>query len=788
MLFKAKSLVFRSICVFLAFAVFYSGFASDILSVKKVYAAEFLMPKPGTLVSLSGSFSAPLIRGIKFDPANPFKLEFIVDKGDAKELKQEETARLVRYFLTALTVPENRLWVNLSPYESDRVIDQALEPTELGETLLKQDYFLKQLSSSLTHPDTEIGKKYWNALNGQAQGTALTDELNKIWISTDKVSIYDGSDTVMITDAVLKVETEADYKNINTKTQNQTSTDVVRDVLIPEITKDVNVGKNFAELRQLFYSAILAQWFKKKFANSLYSFYYNSEKIVGVDVADVNNKKNVFNRYVEAFEKGSYDYIKKERDPVTDRLVKRHYFSGGADAYMDPTSVNTESISSALTQLGANSQFSIVPVETILDDGTKQKSVSSAVLGTKKRRDINNRDLFRDFTLVESKRTWLAVDSNGVVSISMPEEELLANIESLENSDDKLDALYSHQELLASYLGETEFNKRVDELMYPNEDDVEYQDVAGRLMTIRESLENAGLTLDKVSVLMDDMYGEDKDVAEAIVGVAKDLLSAFQRERVLKVVNTKYDIEQLIRQSDKVVTWVMLVAATVELLAVGLLGADAVLNFSNSQIADLYQNVAFNSGIVGLSSYLLGLLYQKLGAMGIRDLKISEMESAKRQELDIAFMQATSVKDIASIYYASFEHMSSAERKRRLHKPVAGVVVLTDTIFMDVYSYFKDETKDPENIEDWKALIGDEDLIEDLDAVKSIGSSAMEAANPLGGIDLNGMLDGVSIKQSSSGISLSPDVAAKVVGVRFSFVGKTRQMPLKEILGVPLTL
>jgi hypothetical protein len=53
--------------------------------------------------------------------------------------------RLIKYFLASLTVPEKDLWVNLSPYEEDRIAPESLGPTDLGKELLEQDYILKQL-------------------------------------------------------------------------------------------------------------------------------------------------------------------------------------------------------------------------------------------------------------------------------------------------------------------------------------------------------------------------------------------------------------------------------------------------------------------------------------------------------------------------------------------------------------------------------------------------------------------------------------------------------------------
>ena len=299
-----KSNVFKVLCFLVVVCVSTSAIASEIR-----------LPAPGTMVKLSESYSLPFIRGVNFDQSNPFNLEFIIDQGTDKKVSMHERAKLVRYFLAALTIPEDKMWVNLSPYESDRVIDDMVLETEIGETLLAQDYILKQLASSLTHPDTEIGQQYWMQ--------SSQDDLSKIWIKPETISVYDTDKTVFITDVELKVESENDTQS----------------VLTSAIETEVNQGKNFAELRQMVYSIILAQWFKKKFAKSLYSFYFDSEKMSGVNVGDTTAKEQVFERYVEAFDKGAYDMIKKERSTATGQLQKRHYFSGGVEIVSSATTV-----------------------------------------------------------------------------------------------------------------------------------------------------------------------------------------------------------------------------------------------------------------------------------------------------------------------------------------------------------------------------------------------------------------------------------------------------------------
>ncbi len=76
------------------------------------------LPVPGTKVSPSISYTPVLIKGIKIYPDDPLRFDFVIDPGDThfkKETLQNESSKLIKYFLASLTVPEDDLWVNLSP-------------------------------------------------------------------------------------------------------------------------------------------------------------------------------------------------------------------------------------------------------------------------------------------------------------------------------------------------------------------------------------------------------------------------------------------------------------------------------------------------------------------------------------------------------------------------------------------------------------------------------------------------------------------------------------------------
>jgi len=324
---------------------------------------ELRLPLPGMMVRLSPPLNPPILRGIKVDPNNPFKFDFILDIGDrhpepkAKDLKSSldssssaqndrkvEAYKLIKYFLASLTVPDNDLWVNLSPYEKNRVIPQSFGLTEMGRNLLAEDYMLKQITASLIYPEDAIGKKFWKRIYEHAAkryGTTniAVNTFNKVWIVPDKAVVYENAKegTAYVVDSRLKVMLEQDYLSLS-KHQNEPEnindlgSQVIREIVIPELTREVNDDKNFSQLRQIYSSLILATWYKNKIKNSiLEQVYADKKKIKGTEYQDKTNVEFIYQRYLQAFKKGVFNYIKEDIDPSTQEAIPRKYFSGGFD-------------------------------------------------------------------------------------------------------------------------------------------------------------------------------------------------------------------------------------------------------------------------------------------------------------------------------------------------------------------------------------------------------------------------------------------------------------------------
>lgn len=310
-----------------------------------VYAQDFSvnqLPVPGTMVGESAPFAPLALKGLVINPQKPLEFQFIVDTGhgpqDTASIK-DQANQLVKYFLAGLTIPDGDLWVNLSPYEKNRMVPEALGQTDLGRDLLAQDYILKQLTASLIYPEKDLGKKFWSRVYAKAQeqfGTTNVPEntFNKVWILPDQAQVFEHGAAAYVTKATLKVMLDEDYTALQKHKSVRNGTDsigsqIVREIVIPEITKEVNTGKNFAPLRQIYQALILAKWYKETIQNGLLdAVYTNKNKVVGVNLNDPTVKEQIYERYLKAYKKGAFNYIKE--DPTPDgQVVPRKYFSGG---------------------------------------------------------------------------------------------------------------------------------------------------------------------------------------------------------------------------------------------------------------------------------------------------------------------------------------------------------------------------------------------------------------------------------------------------------------------------
>lgn len=357
---RRRSLTNRGL-VFLTMAAFAAGLAAPPRAAR-AQSAYALPVLPGALLALSAAHDPAMMLGVTVNLSNPFEFDFIISRGDRRlqgDDFEEESEKLIKYFLASLTTPEPEMWVNLSPYEPDRIIPERFGYTEMGRDMLAQDYILKQLTASLMFPEKEPGATFWERVYSSAQWPAaggaappIADLLSRIWIVPKEAVVYEHENSAFVVSKHLKVMLEEDYLSArqpmagNRESRGQSadprpdrqagrdlSTRIIREVLIPEIEREVNEGAHFANLRQIFNSMILAAWYKQALKETLLSkIYIDRHKTLGVDAGDKGAGKKIYQQYLEAFRKGVFNYIREDYDPVSQQIIPRQYFSGGVTA------------------------------------------------------------------------------------------------------------------------------------------------------------------------------------------------------------------------------------------------------------------------------------------------------------------------------------------------------------------------------------------------------------------------------------------------------------------------
>lgn len=367
---ERKDNIYRGLCCMVL--MFFTGtfLMADLLRSRQTEASVPGLPEPAMLLKSQGEYSLPVLRGVKINYDNPLNLDFIIDSADKGNVDRAEIRCLINYFYATLAVSNESLWVNLSPYEEERVLDDTLEQTELGRDLLAQDYILKQFAGSLTHPDTELGKKYWYEINNSSSVTHNfdTEGFSKIWIMPESAKINEANGMAWVSEASLTAQTEEDYlamkKNVvgEGASRPEGAETAPLQTILPTVINEINNGKNFARLRQIYYSMLLGMWFKKRLRESFFANIIEQKNMNGLNLVEEGVKEKIWGQYCRSFEKGIYDVIRRcgSRDHSEKTGRRKRFFSGGFDV-----------ISSAVT--GSDGQLR----EDIIDTSVLDKAAST---------------------------------------------------------------------------------------------------------------------------------------------------------------------------------------------------------------------------------------------------------------------------------------------------------------------------------------------------------------------------------------------------------------------------
>jgi hypothetical protein len=264
--------------------------------------------------------------------------------------------------LVWLHLPNSSFWVNLNPSEPDRIIDATFGKTAAGRILLNADFQLKKCIAKFTNPNNSpTGKSFWNDIytsvfkhssidlqhiNGQLRLSIPTSF--RLWIVPGITDVYSTDNDIFISKATLNVKMERDFLSSSSNkleiSDNRVGIDldsiqIAADSLfkrwvLPSIIEAVNNDTLFAELREVYYSRIIAEWYK---GNPSSTFAFSS--IIDDGILDDClssepwNPRTVFQQYVESIEKHEYNITEQSQFNVENGIVtmQRTYATGGVD-------------------------------------------------------------------------------------------------------------------------------------------------------------------------------------------------------------------------------------------------------------------------------------------------------------------------------------------------------------------------------------------------------------------------------------------------------------------------
>ena len=311
------------------------------------------------------------------DNSSVFSVGFKIQKSNLANQKidiEKTNDGNLNAFFTGLTLSNSKFWVNLNPWESDRIIDSDLKKTDVGKVMLLADLQMKKDFSKYENPcNSTIGKEYWSRLetkSGQLLSTLQKkypdysidsthvsfSPVTRHWIIPDTVNLYQSVNEIFVVNATLTIKSDPVSDHSSYQTDNLDSIFVsqslksdlneaakeygryameTEDQLIrPLVIQDINNRSGYAELRQIFISIALAQAYKKEFkAQSIFSSIIESNDLSDLESELPWNPRDIWQDYKKSFE--SYDYTCTQSEKYVEGNImithSKTYIGGGVD-------------------------------------------------------------------------------------------------------------------------------------------------------------------------------------------------------------------------------------------------------------------------------------------------------------------------------------------------------------------------------------------------------------------------------------------------------------------------
>jgi len=220
-----------------------------------------------------------VLRSLVVERGNILRLPVFNSGRDSAYKKSDleaEAGRLTQYFLTGINARVEDLWVNLSPGEPDRTSGASLKGTETGKIMLEADLQLKKDFSELISPYTTRGSNFWVRVRMKSRelfgtGQAEIPLAIRLWIEPAEIVIKENGESAFIEKALMKVSCElvvGQGEDSRILLLGNYVKGLLQPLITGQLSQKVNTSGRYLSLRKVFYSLVLAQWFKQRSASS----------------------------------------------------------------------------------------------------------------------------------------------------------------------------------------------------------------------------------------------------------------------------------------------------------------------------------------------------------------------------------------------------------------------------------------------------------------------------------------------------------------------------------------
>lgn len=217
-------------------------------------------------------------------------------------------------FFVWLSLTPEKFWVNLNPDEPDRIIDEKFGRTDAGRVLLEADLAMKKSVAKFVHPDALAGKRFWEALRGEAKCVSMRQ-----WIVPAAATVRDTGDELFILNTPLQVKMETEYRksaepareacDSQDSLTTQHNEQVYRRMILPQVQEAVNTAPEYANLRRVYASRVAAEWYRQRslLKRTPYSDLVNQGDISRWESTEKWTPREVFDRYVRSYREGEFN-------------------------------------------------------------------------------------------------------------------------------------------------------------------------------------------------------------------------------------------------------------------------------------------------------------------------------------------------------------------------------------------------------------------------------------------------------------------------------------------------